>query len=110
MDLFSLGCVLLEMSTIMINDHEALERFQRIRQNDTGGIAYSQNALTILQWIRCLWAQLSLSLNFGPQCDRHGLPNLAFMMLDPNPNFRITTRQLLTLISSSKLLYISFCF
>jgi serine/threonine protein kinase len=111
MDVFSLGCVLLEMSTVIIGSPGSRERFRRFRLEKTGTVAYAKNPLAILQWIWHLWGLWSNVLKWIPfppdRYARHGIaiPDLAFLMLDPNPSHRITSRQLVALISASESYY-----
>ncbi|KAF2190302.1 hypothetical protein K469DRAFT_699921 [Zopfia rhizophila CBS 207.26] len=110
-DVFSLGCVFLEIGTLLIGPPGSRERFRRFREEKTGTIAYAENTLTILQWIWHLWGHWSVIVKPNPRLKdryaRHGaaLPDLAFLMLDPNPDHRITSRQLVALISTPKLYY-----
>jgi serine/threonine protein kinase len=103
-DIFSLGCVFLEMATLLIGPPGSRERFLRFRESVSGTTAYSENAMAILQWIWHLWGHWNIAVDGGvlrdPSVD-HGtaLPDLAFMMLDPNPGYRITARELAALIS-----------
>jgi serine/threonine protein kinase len=111
MDIFSLGCVLLEMGTMLVGFPGSLEKFRRFRVEKTGTVAYAENPLAVLQWIWHLWGLWSdfVKLILSPQdrYTRHGiaLPDLAFLMLDPNPSHRITSRQLVALIGTSGLYY-----
>jgi serine/threonine protein kinase len=111
MDVFSLGCVLLEIGTVLIGPPQARENFRRFRVEKTGTVAYAENSLPILQWIWHLWGHWSAIVSPIPRPQdrwaRHGiaLPDLAFLMLDPNPSHRITSRQLVALISTSGLYY-----
>jgi serine/threonine protein kinase len=110
-DIFSLGCVFLEIGTVLIGPTGSRERFQRFREERSGTTAYAENACTILQWIWHLWWHWSVIVKRNPRPKdrfaRHGaaLPDLAFLMLDPNPDHRITSRQLVALISTSLLYY-----
>jgi serine/threonine protein kinase len=110
-DVFSLGCVFLEMGIALIGPPGSRERFRRFREEKTGTVAYAENTLIILQWIWHLWGYWSAIVKPTPRPEdrfaRHGvaLPDLAFLMLDPNPDHRITSRQLVALISTPKLYY-----
>ncbi|PVI01891.1 hypothetical protein DM02DRAFT_627221 [Periconia macrospinosa] len=110
-DVFSLGCVFLEIGTLLIAPRGSRERFRRFREEKTGTIAYAENTLTTFQWIRHLRWHWSDTVKPNPRLQgryaRHGaaLPDLAFLMLDPNPDHRITSRQLVALISTPKLYY-----
>jgi serine/threonine protein kinase len=110
-DVFSLGCVFLEMGTALIGPPGSRERFRRFREEKTGTVAYAENTLIILQWIWYLWGCWFVIVRPTPRPKdrfaRHGiaLSDLAFLMLDPNPDHRITSRQLVALISTPKLYY-----
>ncbi|KAF2175494.1 kinase-like protein [Zopfia rhizophila CBS 207.26] len=110
-DVFSLGYIFLEIGTLLIGPPRSRERFRRFREEKTGTIAYAENTLTILQWIWHLWGHWSVIVKPNPRLKdryaRHGaaLPDLAFLMLDPNPDHQITSRQLVALISTPKLYY-----
>jgi serine/threonine protein kinase len=110
-DIFSLGCVLLEMGTVLVGFPGSLEKFRRFRVEKTGTFYYAENSLSILQWIWYLWGLWSDFVKSTPSSQdryaQHGsaLLDLAFLMLDPNPGHRITSRQLVALISASGLYY-----
>jgi serine/threonine protein kinase len=103
-DIFSLGCIFLEISTCLIAGPGARARFAEYR--DLGGSrAYSRCPSRILSWIWYLWgwyAAYNVFRTLSPLFPDDSkfvyqtiLPGeLAFMMLDPNPKTRITSRQL----------------
>jgi serine/threonine protein kinase len=99
-DVFSMGCVFLEMATVMITEG-GLGRLKDIRR----GSPYSQSMDQVLRWIFYLTSSLVARIRAGrtEQEDvvlRHAamLPGLVFVMLDPNPHSRATARQLVALI------------
>jgi serine/threonine protein kinase len=103
-DIFSLGCIFLEISTCLIAGPGARARFTEYR-NLNGSCAYSRCAAQILNWIWYLWgwyAAYNVFQTLVPAFPDDSifvhqtiLPGeLAFMMLDPNPKTRITSRQL----------------
>jgi serine/threonine protein kinase len=89
-DIFSLGCVFLEMATIQKGHNGARDRFSKLRHDSTGLSSFAENPYATLQWINYLG-----SLGAGSKC--HAL-DLAFLMLDPDSKQRITARQLITVI------------
>jgi serine/threonine protein kinase len=98
MDIFSLGCVFLEMSTVITTSLGSLEIFRGL-QRSAGSTAYAQTLPVTISWIR---SGIRRYLTSNPR-----LLELAFLMLDPNPDFRITSRQLIAMICHPKLQYIS---
>jgi serine/threonine protein kinase len=110
-DIFSLGCIFLEMGTVLIGPCGSLTRFQELRKKNTGATVFAQNSKIIPQWIWHLWAHWATILEeCSPPKDQHArygaaLPDLAFMMLDPNPDYRITSRQFIVLIRQSSSQY-----
>ena len=106
-DIFSLGCVFLEISTIFLAGTGALQRFYHHRQDPRHLHGYARCPEQILQWIWHLWGHWSdytLVHNGVPYNDfiNHGPApcDLAFLMLDPDPKTRITSRQLVSLIET----------
>ena len=110
-DIFSLGCVILELATVLIAPAGSLQRFKEYREDPIGGSAdYSNCPSKILQWIWHLWGHWSERLTLGGKYNdfvRFGvaLPEIAFFMLDPNPRMRITTRQLVTMLGRYDMYY-----
>ena len=73
-------------------------------------LSYAHNAELILQWMWFLWARWSNSVNGKRQDDKisrdgGSLPDLAFLMLDPKAEKRISTRQLVAMIATPRLYY-----
>jgi serine/threonine protein kinase len=109
-DIFSLGCIFLETSTVIILTSEALKVWSDYREGSgSGSRLYSNCSSQILQWIRYLWCFADMIL---PAADTfkelavripywyYGMAStkIAFFMLDPNPKTRITARQLVALL------------
>ena len=120
-DVFSLGCIFLEISTCLqpLGERGALAHFADLR-NTSGSRAYSRSTPQVLEWIRtlcvkyiedCGWHEEIMIDGTGlgasqpilytedeilPQ--RGNCAELAFLMMDPNPKTRITCRQLTTMI------------
>lgn len=99
-DIFSLGCVLLEMCTVIVappRSHELFIRHRRLNERD-GRLAYGYNAKQIIQWIIYLWAQRAqlARKDDDNELESLGVPlaGVAFLMLDPDPQARITTLEL----------------
>ena len=91
-DIFSRGCVLLEMTT---SGWGGRKRFLEFRIRSTGAKAYCKNSTAITQWIWFLWA---VRRKDGIMHDPI-YSGLAFLMLDPDLTKRITARQLVAMIS-----------
>ncbi|KAH0558684.1 hypothetical protein GP486_004667 [Trichoglossum hirsutum] len=109
-DIFSLGCIFLEISTTLLAPPSSREAFTKLRLERTQTLAYAHNEKTILHWILHLWAHWSLVVRGKCTDDDYAhlggsLPDLAFMMLDPNPAQRITARQLVAMITTPRLYY-----
>jgi serine/threonine protein kinase len=107
-DIYSMGCVLLEIATALIAPPGSHERFIQFRQESSGSTAFAANLSSILQWIWHLWAYGSLASS-QDTCSTCAaiLPDLAFLILDPDPSQRITTRQILALLQDPSLYYLS---
>jgi serine/threonine protein kinase len=109
MDIFSLGCVFLEMGTVVITPKGSIERFRKI-QRTAGSMAYAQTAPEIAAWIQNLWDRLNIALDYDLYIYEFApilFPSLTFLMLDPNPDCRITSRQLIAMIYRPELPYIA---
>jgi serine/threonine protein kinase len=109
-DIFSLGCVFLEISTCLVAGPGSRARFAEHR-NVNGSRAYSRCPTQLLQWFWYLWglyAEHNVYKTRSPEwpddhifLNQSSLPGeLAFMMLDPNSKTRITSRQLVQKIHS----------
>ena len=101
-DIYSFGCVFLEMSTVLLGPKGSLERWSRHREL-SGSRIYSNCHAQILQWIRHLWGYYashlrtcrSLGLAFDDFIVHGTAPaDMGFLMLDPDPKTRITARQM----------------
>jgi len=114
-DIFSLGCIFLEISTCMLAGPGSRARFAEHR-NINGSRAYARCPKQILQWFWYLWgryAEYKVSKTRHHEfsadsifVDHLSLPGeLAFMMLDPDPKKRITSRQLVARIYADLTLY-----
>ena len=111
-DIFSLGCVLLEISTALIAPPGSQDLFARLRLERTGNLAYALNSTLIIQWILHLWAHWSIAAqqkDADDECILLGIavPDLAFLMLDPDPAKRIMANELVDMISTPELYYFS---
>jgi serine/threonine protein kinase len=111
-DIFSLGCIFLEIATCLVAGPGARARFSDHR-NVNGSRVFSRCPVKLLQWILFLWLQChehstgrvlerletvpmeSRFVNSSDVCI-----DLAFLMLDPNPQARPTSRQLVQMIHS----------
>jgi serine/threonine protein kinase len=114
-DIFSLGCIFLEISTCMVAGPGSRTHFAEHR-NLSGSRAYARCPKQILQWFSYLWGRYAEYKVFETR--RHAyladsifagvsLPGeLAFMMLDPDPKKRITSRQLVARIYANSTLYL----
>ena len=113
-DIFSLGCIFLEISTCMLAGPGSRERFAEHRTINESR-AYAACPQRILQWFWYLWGRYAeykvfetRPFEFPPDGIFVGLSlpgELAFMMLDPNPKKRITSRQLVARIYANLTLY-----
>jgi serine/threonine protein kinase len=106
-DIFSLGCIFLEISTVLLLHSGALKMWSDHREGSgSGSRLYSNCSSQILQWIRYLWCYAEMILqNINPfpelvDARYFGVEStkIAFLMLDPNPKTRITARQLVALL------------
>jgi len=108
-DIFALGCIFLEIATVFIGPPKSRARFRDYRETN-GLSSFSSCPGKIIQWVWHLWAHW---LDYKQAFDKKNAPyddfkehgpavsDLAFLMLDPNPKTRITSRQLVALISES---------
>jgi serine/threonine protein kinase len=114
-DIFSLGCIFLEISTCMLAGPGSRARFAEHR-NISGSRVYAHCPKQILQWFWYLWGRYAEYKVFETHhhifpadsifVDHLSLPGeLAFMMLDPDPKKRITSRQLVARIYANLTLY-----
>ncbi|OCL08647.1 hypothetical protein AOQ84DRAFT_363927 [Glonium stellatum] len=59
-DIFSLGCVILELATVLVATAASLQRFKEYHEDPiSGSTDYSNCAPKILQWIWYLWGHWS---------------------------------------------------
>jgi serine/threonine protein kinase len=97
-DIFSLGCVFLEIATVLFG--VPLTSFTQFRVSKDGNHAYAENPDKLLRWIWYLWAIWD---SFTPDTTIHYLSvavcELAFFMLEPDYRIRITSAQLLRLVA-----------
>jgi len=112
-DIFALGCIFLEIATIVIGPPGSLKRFSDYR-GSRGASAYCRNPMKIVQWIWHLWGlwdqygvlrqKRKIKIN---KLMEHGaaIYDLAFFMLDPDPKKRITSRQLDAITHASYLYF-----
>ena len=97
-DIFSLGCVFLEVATVLrASEENELERFRLHRRKRTNSYSYALCATELLEWI-------AMCFKDSGQLFRHmaleDVTQMAFLMLDPNPETRITARQLVAMVSA----------
>ena len=109
-DIFSLGCVFLELCTALLAPKGSRDQFFQLCWSRSSSLSYANNEELILHWIWFLWAHWSNSVKGKRQDDKiarkgGALPDLAFLMLDPDAEKRITTRQLMALIATPRLYY-----
>jgi serine/threonine protein kinase len=105
-DIYALGCIFLEIATIFIAPPGSRAEFAQYRATE-GSREYRRSPEKILRWIWylvCLWEQCHVAHKKKITDDSFNtsggaVGDLAFLMLDPNPNKRITARQMVTLIS-----------
>lgn len=110
-DIFSLGCVFLEISTVLLGPQPSLEKWSRHREL-SGSRLNSTSASQILQWLRYLWAHCVAQFRAVPEEQRvvaakdspawQGIApaDMSFLMLDPDPNSRITAQQMVSAIQT----------
>lgn len=98
-DIFSLGCIFLEVATGFLAPPGSLSSFKSFRETD-GSSRYSRCPMKLVQWILYLWG-FWLASSYHGTLDDYIRPHfgvqvsqLAFLMLDPNPRTRITSHQL----------------
>lgn len=112
-DIFSLGCIFLEIATVLAAPPGSLKRFYDFREvNETR--AYSRCPMKLVQWIwhlRGHWDD-QMQLRDQKKAENNssiehsaGVFDLAFLMLDPEPKIRRTSRQLVAMIHAKKLYY-----
>jgi serine/threonine protein kinase len=107
-DIFALGCVFLEIATILLIGPGSLKRFAKFRETGNSR-AYASCPLKLSQWIwhlrtytHCCFRDFAdLKPDYILRTEMTSVAyRLAFLMLDPNPQTRITARQMVTLIHS----------
>ncbi|OMP84359.1 Mitogen-activated protein kinase kinase kinase 1 [Diplodia seriata] len=96
-DIFSLGCVFLEMCVAVLAPPGSLERFNDSRMEATGSRAYARNSTAVLRWIFYLWSLWASCDSDSIQDYGAALAQLVFLMMDPDASTRITARQLLAM-------------
>lgn len=109
-DIFSLGCVFLELCTALLAPKGSREEFFKLCWSISTPPSYAHSQNLILHWVWFLWAHWSNSVRGKRQDDEIAklggpLPDLAFLMLDPDSQKRITSRQLVALIATPRLYY-----
>ncbi|KAL1640217.1 hypothetical protein SLS58_007168 [Diplodia intermedia] len=100
-DIFSLGCVFLEMCVAVLAPPGSLERFNDFRMEATGSRAYARNSTTVLRWIFYLWSLWASCDSDRIQDYGAALAQLVFLMMDPDASTRITARQLLAMCNTA---------
>jgi serine/threonine protein kinase len=102
-DIYSLGCIFLEIATILVAPPGSLEHLHQFFVSQTGSLNYASNTQPTLQWIWHIWAYWAIKVDPPAREDlhaRHGvaIADLAFFMMDPHSAKRITSRQLIALV------------
>lgn len=109
-DIYSMGCIFLEISTLLLVPVGGLRKWLSHKER-SGSRLYSASKAQTLQWIRHLWGFV---YHHAISRDPHkkiydsiivsGLYSslMAFLMLDPNPKTRITTRQLIHMLRTDR--------
>jgi len=105
-DVYSMGCVFLELSTAILGPPRSRQKLAHLR-NSEFETAYAANPKIILKWILFLWvywleAALADSGYDLLTLEAISVLDLAFLMLDPNPNQRITAQQLVDMMIQTK--------
>ena len=107
-DIYSMGCVFLEISTVLLGPKGSLKKWSLHREL-SGSRIYSNCSAQILQWIWYLWSLhythirscLRLKQAFDDFISEGAAPaDMTFFMLDPNPKTRITARQMVDIQQS----------
>jgi serine/threonine protein kinase len=100
--IFSLGCILLEVATVLGCETGSRTRFKEHRKNPINNTTcYSDCPEAILQWILFIWSTTNIS---GEDArNDHGesasvLAQLAFLLLDPDPSGRLSSTDLVSLL------------
>lgn len=84
-DIYSLGCVFLEMATVI--HRQSLNSFEQLRTSEFGNGSYHINSKKSLTWVHHLWdVDEALGLN-----RQHGL-HIVYSMLSDDPRKRPTAR------------------
>ena len=101
-DIYALGCIFLEMATILMAPPGSRSQFVQYRER-SGMRAYRGCQEETLQWIWCLWGhwnsdyfdwrQGKIPTSDGLKHDTT-VSNFAFLLTDPNPKARITASPL----------------
>jgi serine/threonine protein kinase len=102
-DIFALGCIFLEIATVIYCQAGSLASFAAYRETEWKSKttrAYRRCPKRLLQWIWHLYKKRYLFLYNGNKLANHASSSvieLSFLMLDPNPKTRVTARQLVAL-------------
>jgi serine/threonine protein kinase len=109
-DVFSLGCIFLELSTAVVAPKGSRDQFFQLCLSRSDTLAYADNQELILHWIWFLRTHWRQTVQDDIQHHRvkmfgREISDLAFLMLDPDSGKRITTRQLVALITTERLEY-----
>ena len=97
-DVWALGCVVMELCTVASGEN-MLEDFERHRRGGRSGYmasAYQASPFRLFDWMWLLMGSPGRDVQTGELIQK--LLQLAFLMLDPDPQRRITTRQLVDLL------------
>jgi serine/threonine protein kinase len=116
-DIFGLGCVFLEIVTVLLG--ESINEFVLYRRNDRGGYDYSSNMENLLRWIMYLSAKYDKTDERSGSCsgDGHGSSGKGFctsclaknalqwcfLMLQPRSEDRCSAEDLIYRLSASHL-------
>jgi serine/threonine protein kinase len=104
-DVFSSGCILLEMAIVFVAPIGWLQRLYDFREI-AGSQPYSRCPTKLVRWTWLLRRQSGQHFEWKSRGDKHDsliyhnveLAGVSFLILDPNPNIKITSSQLVTLI------------
>jgi serine/threonine protein kinase len=102
-DIFSLGCVFLEISAVYSGGKCSLEEFKKSRTTEHGGPAFANCPFQLIDWMWWTFRKIAEDSETRPDSNPllgARLLQLAFHMLDPIPKKRITAVQLVAMLRS----------
>jgi serine/threonine protein kinase len=98
-DIFSLGCVFLEIATVLFG--VPLQKLFSFRRNQSQKFVYAEDPQRLLRWIYFLWAKWRSAVETKNMFDSAiAICDLSFFMLEPDPNIRIKIWDLIRLLDS----------